>query len=76
MLQTSVPGNILVTNDQTEDQPMEGAGMNCKVMSRPSTQNTVKDGIIIRWEADEKPLLRRPRTASNTSSSREAIKDT
>ena len=33
--------------------------------SRPSTRNTtIKDGIIIRWENDTRPLLRRPRTSS------------
>ena len=31
-------------------------------LSRPSTQATVKDGILLRWNGDTNSMLRRPRT--------------
>jgi len=61
-----VPGNILLTKDNTVIKSAGYIDTNPepKVQPCPSPQNTIRDGIIIRWETDDKLLLRRPRTTS------------
>ncbi|XP_067933325.1 uncharacterized protein [Watersipora subatra] len=65
---SSVPGSILVTDDATSElgtvDETKNGSESTDNHSRPSTHNTIKDGIIIRWESEEKPLLRRPRTST------------
>lgn len=58
--QISEPGSVRVTHDADED------GEGVLAASRPSTRNTIKDGIVIRWDTDQKPMLRRPRTSGST----------
>ena len=72
-MQISVPGKITITEDESNTvmrkaslRPDTQQGAESTIASsRPSTRNTtIKDGIIIRWENDTRPLLRRPRTSS------------